>query len=148
MECVIVAVAREESRTRDCTLWRGGGSPQGTDRRVRREEPAPALEGRKVLVLALPGSEDEQPLEETPNEFERVAWLRGWNLRDRATAQQSQEDSELRARPATAMGMRGRAGPGARPAPAEGHFHFSHPYSSDVVKCAGTHGLGNLAYWQ
>ena len=37
--------------------------------RLRVAESEPIPEGRRVLIVALPGSEDEQPLEEPPNEF-------------------------------------------------------------------------------
>ena len=74
---------------------------------------------RRVLIVALPGSEDEQPLEEPRNEFERVSKQGSWKLRDLATAQRSQEASELRVCPVSTRGMQGREKPPAQPAPAE-----------------------------
>ena len=72
--------------------------------------------------MALPSSEDEQALEEPPTELERAAQRGGWKLRDRATAQQSREDSELRVCPVTTRGIQGRDIPEFQPAPAEDHF--------------------------
>ena len=51
--------------------------------RLRAVESEPLRPGRRVLIVALAGSEDEQPLEEPPNEFERAAQQGGWKIRDR-----------------------------------------------------------------
>ena len=52
---------------------------------LRVAESEPLVRGRRVLIVALRGAEDEQPLEEPPNQFERVAKQGSWKFRYRAT---------------------------------------------------------------
>ena len=106
----IVRAERKEAEEEELVVFR---------RQVAESETLP--QGTRVLIVALPGTEDKQPVEEPPNEFERVARQGSWKIRDRATTQQFQEASELRVCPVTTRGMQeeatGPAGLGRRTHP-------------------------------
>ena len=80
----IIRAERKEAEEEELVVFRP---------RVAESETLP--QESRVLIVALPASEEDQPLEEPPNEFERVAKQGSWKFRDRATTQHYQEASEL-----------------------------------------------------
>ena len=98
--------------------------------------------------MPLPGSEDEQPLVEPPTEVVPAAQQGGWKLRDRATAQHSQEDSELRFCPVTTRVMLGREIPGFQPAPAEDHIQVVDDLQPAAAPLECRDLLGLQEWWE